>query len=183
MPGDIKPPSPFRSASRNETKLHRHEHQLRERPGTHLLHDVTAVDLGRLLTDPEALSDDFVRQAGGDETEDLVLTMRECGCAQARFPLFLHLKKSGFAPKETFLDRFKEFTIFDRLREKIECTGLHCIHAGRKITVSGEKDHGQRATFERELLLHFQPVGPRHVHIEDDTASCKRGDCIQKLGR
>ncbi len=148
-----------------------------------LRHDVTAVDLRRLLRRPELRGNLLVRSTGDQTHGDLALP-----CRQQLHPREEGVTHLPFAVgSHTFLQSAShggdELFGFDRLHQKIDCAVTHRLHDGGHVTAVGD-EHDRKRRIVAELSLQIGAGQAGQMLIDHDTCRPSYGEPFEKrLGR
>ena len=150
----------------------------------HLPHHTSTVDLDGLLGRTEFTGNLLVQHPGDDEIEDVSFTGRQC--LQASMSrLYRGTDPTALAiDLKSFCDPVQQFLILEGFRKEIDGASFHGFYAGRNVTVAGHEDDRDLHASPGQLLLKFQAVQTRHMHIKNQAGRPIWEFYIQKgLGR
>src|SRR5258708_1924337 len=155
-----------------------HADKRRERPGAHLAHDLSAVDLDRGLGHAELAADALVRMSLDDQRHDLALAVCERGKASLHVGDGRRLAALYAVALDASMDGVEQFLIAERLAEKLDRSRLDCAHRHWDVAVAGNEDDRNTDAHLGQLLLKREPARTRQPHVEHETA---RSVCALRL--
>ncbi len=133
------------------------------------LHHARAMQLHRSLADAKIHRNDLVCVAANDTLHDVRLARSQqrqaithcCFLLVRGAPLLVELQR--------LVNAIDQILIAKRLLHEIACTGLHCIHRHRHITVTRDEDDGNRGAMLVQTLLELEATHARHPDICHET--------------
>jgi hypothetical protein len=131
------------------------DHELRHRARAHLLHHPRAVDLDRLLGDPQRGRHLLVQPSGNDQGTHLRLPRRERAEAPERLAHELGLLLGRAVAGDPALDRIEQRHLVNGFLEIVDRASPDRAHAARDVPACRDADRRHR------LALRIEPVEPR----------------------
>src|SRR5690349_12160876 len=142
--------------------------ELCQRRNLHLPHEVATMHLHRRLGDAHVTRNLFVTTALGDLNHDPALAEGQYfEAGPERTQCFVPLASETVTSKPE-IDRIEQVLVTKRLREELDSTALHRLHAHRNVPMPGDEDDRKLDLCRREVALKIQPAAARQSHIENE---------------
>ncbi len=147
------------------------------------MHRPAAMNVDRLLAEPQRRGDLLADAPGDDLLHDLPLALRK-----GRKPRFDVSAARAFGPplrvaRQRLANVLDQQLLAERLFEKLGGARLQRPHRDRHVAVPGDDDDRQVRAALHQHTLHFQPAHARHAHVENQAARLGRIERGQKFLR
>src|SRR5579883_3510324 len=77
--------------------------------------------------------------------------------------------------------RVKQVLMRDRLRQEIDCAGLHCSNRHRHICMTADKDDWQRVVRLQEFVIKIQPALSWQPNIKNQARIAFRAELLTEV--
>src|SRR5207244_13514412 len=144
--------------------------QIGQRPGLHLLHHMPTLFLDGGFAGSQLPGDLLVEQTGDGGGHHVPLATGQRLIPATKLGKLQPLRACHAITIDRVADGVEQVLLAKRLREKLDCAGLHGPDRHGDITVPGEEDDRQRRVRVGKLLLQVEAAQSREADVEHEAS-------------
>src|ERR1700730_928395 len=123
-----------------------HPNQARGRLSLHFAHDMSAMNLNRVLRDSQLGRRLFIQQTTNQERKHLLLAGCQRTIALEKICTFVSFSLGNASHFESMSDGRQKHALLNRLRKEVNRTFLHRLYGRRNVTAASDEDDRYHAS-------------------------------------
>src|SRR2546425_1272829 len=144
--------------------------QIGQRPGLHLLHHVPTLFLDGGFAGSQLPGDLLVEQTGDGGGHHVPLARSQRVIPATKLGELQPLRARHAIARDRVANGIEQVLLPKRLREKLDCTGLHGSNRHGNVAVPGEEDDRQRRVGVGKRLLQVEAAQSREADVEQEAS-------------
>src|SRR2546425_3982731 len=174
LPGGNRLPHPggagWPTPSRGNSEARGAPDQIGQRPGLHLLHHVPTLFLDGGFAGSQLPGDLLVEQTGDGGGHHVPLATGQRVIPATKLGELQPLRARHATAVDRVANGIEQVLLPKRLREKLDCTGLHGSNRHGNVAVPGEEDDRQRRVGVGKRLLQVEAAHSREADVEQEAS-------------